>query len=287
MKTAIITDSNSGITPEAGERMGVHVLPMPVLIGEQEYFEGVNLTQEEFYAQMEAGADITTSQPSPESVLEMWDRVLKDHDEIVYIPMSSGLTGSVATARMLAEDYGGRVQVADNHRISVTQRQSVADACAMLQAGWDAQHIREFLEKTGPESSIYIMLETLTYLKKGGRITPAAAALGTLLRLKPVLTIQGEKLDAFAKARTVKQGKDMMIKAVEHDLAARWNDPKAEGMHLMMAHTMNDEAIQEFSEEVKVLFPGKEILIDPLPLSIAVHIGPGSLAFAVAKKFAF
>ena len=227
MKTAIITDSNSGITPEAGERMGVHVLPMPVLIGEQEYFEGVNLTQEEFYAQMEAGADITTSQPSPESVLEMWDRVLKDHDEIVYIPMSSGLTGSVATARMLAEDYGGRVQVADNHRISVTQRQSVADACAMVKAGWDAQRIREFLEKTGPESSIYIMLETLTYLKKGGRITPAAAALGTLLRLKPVLTIQGEKLDAFAKARTVKQGKDMMIKAVEHDLASRWNDPKA------------------------------------------------------------
>lgn len=287
MKTAIITDSNSGITPEAAEQMGIFILPMPVLIDEQEYFEGVNLSQEEFYRRMEAGADITTSQPSPESVIELWDSVLKDYDEIVHIPMSSGLTGSVATARMLAEDYGGRVQVADNHRISVTQRQSVADACAMAKAGWGAGKIREFLEKTGPESSIYIMLETLTYLKKGGRITPAAAALGTLLRLKPVLTIQGEKLDAFAKARTVKQGKDMMVKAIQHDLQSRWNDPAGESLHFMMAHTMNDDAIHEFSEEVSALYPGKEILIDPLPLSIAVHIGPGALAIAVAKKYEF
>ena len=287
MKTAVITDSNSGIMPEEGEKMGVFVLPMPVLVDEKEYFEGVNLTHDEFYRQMEAGADITTSQPSPESVLELWDRVLREYDEIVHIPMSSGLTGSVATARMLAEDYGGRVQVADNHRISVTQRRSVQDALDMVRAGWDAARIREFLEKTGSESSIYIMLETLTYLKKGGRITPAAAALGTLLRLKPVLTIQGEKLDAFAKARTVKQGKDMMLKAIQHDLSVRWNDPSAEGMHLMMAHTRNDEAIEEFRGELAALFPGREIHIDPLPLSIAVHIGPGALAVAVAKRFEF
>ena len=285
MKTAIVTDTNSGITAAQGREMGVFVLAMPVLINGYEFFEGENLTQEEFYARMEMGADITTSQPSPESVMELWDKVLEEYDQLVHIPMSSGLSGSCATARMLAEDYDGRVEVADNHRISVTQRQSVIDAKAMADRGASAKEIREFLEKTGPESSIYIMLDTLYYLRKGGRITPAAAALGTLLRLKPVLTIQGEKLDAFAKARTVKQGKTMMLAAIAHDLHTRFGDESGSCVHLEMAYTGKPEAIYQFREEYAENYPGREILVDPLPLSIACHIGPGALALAISKKY--
>ena len=286
MKTAIITDSNSGITPEAGERMGVHVLPMPVLIGEQEYFEGVNLTQEEFYAQMEAGADITTSQPSPESVLEMWDRVLKDHDEIVYIPMSSGLSSSCETAMMLAQDYEGKVEVVNNQRISVTQRQSVLDAKMLAEQGKSAAEIKEILEKNKFESSIYIMVDTLEYLKKGGRITPAAAALGMLLKLKPVLQIQGEKLDAFAKARTVKQAKSIMIESMKNDFEKRFQSPDGKKMHLEMAYTHDLEAAEAFKEEVQAAFPNNEIVLNPLSLSVSCHIGPGALAIACSKVIA-
>lgn len=284
---AIVADSNSGMTQERAEKLGFFILPMSFMVNDKVCYEGIDLTHEQFYHALSTNAQVSTSQPTPAEVTDLWNRVLREYDQIVYIPMSSGLSASCATATALAEDYNGRVEVVNNQRISVTQYQSMLDARALADRGMKAKEIKETLEKEALNSSIYIMVDTLKYLKKGGRITPAAAALGTLLRLKPVLTIQGEKLDAFAKARTVKQGKDMMIKAVEHDLASRWNDPAAEGMHLMMAHTMNYEAIQEFSEEAKALFPGKEILIDPLPLSIAVHIGPGSLAFAVAKKFAF
>lgn len=286
-KIAVVTDSNSGITQEQGKELGVYVLPMPVLIDGKEYFENVNLSQEEFYRMMENGADITTSQPSPESVTQLWDKLLETHDKIIHIPMSSGLTGSVQTAKMLAQDYSGAVFVVDNHRISVTQRQSVMDAKAAAAAGWEAERIARFLEETGRDSSIYIMLDTLKYLRKGGRITPAAAALGTLLRLKPVLQIQGDKLDAFAKARTIKQGKKLMLQAIQHDCENRFGTPDGSGLHLEMAHTMNDEEIQIFRDEFAELFPGQEIYIDPLPLSIAVHIGPGSLAVAVSKRFKF
>lgn len=224
MKIAVVTDSNSGITQAEGKRLGIFVLPMPFMIDGQEYLEDITLTQPEFYERLSGGGDIATSQPSPEAILELWDQILEEYDEIVHIPMSSGLSGSCQTASMLAEEYDGRVWVADNHRISVTQRQSVLDALMMADSGMGAAEIRDKLEESGMDATIYITVDTLKYLKKGGRITPAAAALGTLLRIKPVLSIQGEKLDAFAKARTMKQAKSMMIAAIRHDLETRWGD---------------------------------------------------------------
>ena len=205
MRVAIVTDSNSGITQEQGTELGISVLPMPFMIDGETYFEDIDLSQEEFYQRMNAGADISTSQPSPKAVTDLWDGLLKDYDAVVHIPMSSGLSGACQTARMLAEDYDGRVQVVNNHRISVTQRQSALDARDLAAKGYSAEQIREILERTHRDSIIYITVDTLKYLKKGGRITPAAAALGTLLKIKPVLTIDGEKLDAFSKARTIKQ----------------------------------------------------------------------------------
>lgn len=219
MRTAIVTDSNSGITQIQAKELGVFVLPMPFTINGQDYYEDINLTQREFYEKLKDGSDISTSQPSPESVTNLWDEILKDYDQIAHIPMSSGLSSSCQTALMLAEDYEGKVEVVNNQRISVTQRQSVLDARQMAERGKTAGEIKEYLEATKFDSSIYIMLDTLKYLKKGGRITPAAAALGTLLKLKPVLQIQGEKLDAFAKARTVRQAKSIMIESMKNDFA--------------------------------------------------------------------
>ena len=241
-RVAIVTDSNSGITQDQGRQLGIRVLPMPFNIGEKTYFEDIDLTQQQFYEMLGDGTDIATSQPAPESVLNLWDELLKDYDEIVHIPMSSGLSGSCDTARMLAEDYDGKVWVVNNHRISVTQRQSTLDAMALAQRGFSGRQIRDILERDRQESSIYIMVDTLKYLKKGGRITPAAAALGTLLRLKPVLQIQGKKLDAFAKARTVKQARTIMIDAMKTDLAERiGRSPKGEKVYLSIAHTQNRE----------------------------------------------
>ena len=217
MKVAIITDSNSGITQEEGKQLGIRIVPMPFMINGEEYLEDITLTQQEFYAKLGEGSDISTSQPSPESIMALWDEVLEEYDEIVHIPMSSGLSGSCQTAMMLAEDYDGKVEVVNNQRISVTQRQSALDAKELAAKGMCAAEIKEKLEAVKFNSSIYITLDTLKYLKKGGRITPAAAALGTLLRLKPVLTVQGEKLDAFAKARTMKQAKSMMVAAITKD----------------------------------------------------------------------
>ena len=283
MKIAVVTDSNSGITQAQGKELGISVLPMPFMIDGQEYFEDITLTQEEFYEKMAQDLDISTSQPSPEDILALWDKLLSDYDELVYIPMSSGLSGSCQTARMLAEDYDGRVQVINNHRISVTQRQSALDALALAERGLDARAIREKMEETALESTIYITVDTLKYLKKGGRITPAAAALGTLLRLKPVLTIQGEKLDAYAKARTLKQAKTMMLSALQHDLETRWEDPRAEKVHLQIAHTCNEEAAVQLQQELREIYPGAGVHMDPLSLSIACHIGPGSLAVAATR----
>ncbi len=284
MKTAIITDSNSGMTREEGERLGIAVLPMPFMIDGRLFYEGVDLTQDEFYARMEAGADITTSQPSPQEVTELWERLLAEYDEIVHIPMSSGLSGSCQTARMLAEDYEGRVEVVNNQRISVTQRQSALDALALAQKGFTAARIREILERDKFNSSIYITVDTLKYLKKGGRVTPAAAALGTLLRIKPVLSIQGEKLDAFSKARTMKQARTIMISAMERDLEGRLEDPEAGETWLEIAHTRNEAAAEELKQAVQERWPGTPVYVDHLSLSIACHIGPGSLALACSKK---
>ncbi len=282
---AIVTDSNSGITQAAAREMGIFVLPMPFMINEETFFEDIDLTQEEFYEKLASQANIGTSQPSPESVMKLWDSILADYDEIVHIPMSSGLSGSCQSAMILAGDYQGRVEVVNNQRVSVTQRQSCLDAKLLVSRGMNAKEIREFLEADKFNSSIYIMLDTLYYLKKGGRITPAAAAIGTMLRLKPVLQIQGDKLDAFAKARTANQGRSIMINAIKNDIANRFGG-MTEDKHiwLQVAYTANREAAESFSREILEHFPGYDIHIDPLSLSVACHIGPGALAFACCKK---
>ena len=284
MRVAIVADSNSGITQDQAEELGIQILPMPFMIDGETYFEGIDLTQDEFYRRMEAGADISTSQPSPKAVTDLWDSLLEEYDEIVHIPMSSGLSGACQTALMLAEDYDGRVQVVNNHRISVTQRQSALDARDRAARGYSAAQIREILERTMKESIIYVTLDTLKYLKKGGRITPAAAALGTLLKIKPVLCIDGDKLDAFSKARTIKQAKATMTAAIAHDLEERLHDQEAKHTYLQFAHTQNEEAVKEFMDAIQELYPGTPAHMDRLPLSIACHLGPGALAIACTKK---
>lgn len=284
MKIAIVVDSNSGVTQSDAKELGIHVLPMPFMIDGEVYYEGIDLSHEEFYGKMEEGADITTSQPSPKDVMELWDALLKEHDQVLYIPMSSGLSGSCQTALMLAEDYGGRVQVANNQRISVTQRQSALDARDLAQKGYSAGEIKDILEETKFESIIYITVDTLKYLKKGGRITAAAAALGTLLKIKPVLTIEGEKLDAFSKARTMKQARTTMLTALAHDLETRLGDKDAKHTYLQIAHTCNEAAAEELKETVKGLYPDAPVFAAPLSLSIGCHIGPGALAVACTRK---
>lgn len=283
-KIAIVTDSNSGITQEKAKKLGIRVLPMPFYIDGELFYEDITLTQEEFYQRLAEDADISTSQPSPAEVTGLWDEVLQDNDKIIYIPMSSGLSSSCETAMGLARDYEGKVYVVDNQRISITQQQSVWDAIEMRDKGMSAEEIVDVLMREKLEASIYITVDTLKYLKKGGRVTPAAAAIGTVLNLKPVLTIQGEKLDAFAKARTVKQAKNLMIEAMKHDFAERFHDPEGKSMHLEMAYTYDLDAAEAFRQEVQEAFPGLEIHMDPLSLSVSCHIGPGALAVACSKK---
>ena len=285
-KIAVVTDSNSGITQKEGKELGLFVLPMPFMIDDKEYFEDISLTQEGFYEKLECGASVVTSQPSPDSVMKLWDDLLADYEEIVYIPMSSGLSGSCQTAVMLSQeaDYAGRVHVVNNQRISVTQRQSCLDALLLAERGLTGAEIKMFLEEDKFNSSIYIMLDTLFYLKKGGRITPAAAAIGSLLKLKPVLTIQGERLDAFSKARTVSQGKQTMISAIRKDMETRFGGATPENIWLEIAYTKDLETALQFKEELLKEFPGFEIVVQPLSLSVACHIGPGSLAVACCKK---
>lgn len=284
-KVAIVTDSNSGITQAKGKEMGIFVLPMPFFINGELFLEDITLTQEEFYKRLGEDADISTSQPSPGDVMDLWDKALEEYDELVHIPMSSGLSSSCETALMLAQEYGGKVQVVNNQRISVTQRQSVEDALELAKRGKTAKEIKDYLEETKYDSSIYIMVDTLYYLKKGGRLTPAAAALGTLLKLKPVLQIQGEKLDSYAKARTVKQARTIMIDAIKSDFAKRFGDVTGENMHIFVAYSKNKEAALDFKAQIEAAIPGRVVeVVDPLSLSVACHIGPGSLAVACAKK---
>ena len=283
-KIAVVTDSNSGITQEKGKELGVHVIPMPFYIDGELFLEDITLTQEAFYEKLASDCEISTSQPAPGEVMEFWDKLLKEYDEIVHIPMSSGLSSTCETAIMLSKDYDGKVEVVNNQRISVTQKTSVLDAVRLAKAGKSALEIKESLEAEKLEASIYITVDTLKYLKKGGRITPAAAALGTLLRLKPVLTVQGEKLDAFAKARTMKQAKSIMVAAITKDLEERFGDRTGKNVHLAVAHTDNQEEADEFAKELRELFPATgEIEIAPLSLSVSCHIGPGSLAVACSK----
>lgn len=283
-RVAIVTDTNCGIMPEEAKQLGVYVIPMPFTIDDEEYLEAVNLSFDEFYDKMEAGADIKTSQPSLESVINLWDKLLTEYDEIIHIPMSSGLSGSYQSARMLAEDYDGKVFVINNQRISVTQKASVLDAKALADKGINGSEIAAFLEKDKFNSSIYIMLDTLFYLKKGGRITPAAAAIGTMLKLKPVLTIQGEKLDAFAKARTTSQGKTLMLNALRNDLENRFGNPGPDKVILQIAHSHNLEGALALKEEMSNQFPGYEIDLAELPMSISTHIGPGAVGVGCTMK---
>lgn len=283
-KIAILTDSNSGITQEQAKKLGVYVIPMPFFIDGEQFFEGISLTQEEFYEKLKQDADISTSQPSVGELEDKWNELLKEYDEIVFIPMSSGLSGTCQTAMMLAEDFGGKVHVVNNQRISVTMRQSVLDAKLLADQGRGAEEIKTILEREKMESSIYITLETLKYLKKGGRITAAAAAIGTVLNLKPVLQIQGDKLDAFSKTRGKNSAKKIMLQAMKDDLENRFGEAYAQGrMHMEAAYAGNREEAEEWAELVKETFPQLDFHMDPLSLSVACHIGHGALAIATSK----
>lgn len=285
---AIMTDSNCGIMPEEGRKLGIHVIPMPVIIDGRTYFEGVDITAEDFYKKQAAGAEITTSQPSPGDVTAMWDRLLKDYDQVIFIPMSSGLSNTCQTAVMLSDDdaYRGKVYVVDNHRISVPQLQSVYDAGALAEEGKTAAEIKEILEKEALEASIYIAVDTLKYLKKGGRITPAAAAVGTVLRLKPVLTIQGGKLDSHAKTRGMKSAFRIMLQAVKDDISSRFSHLKEQGvLKVGIANTPMDEgSLAAFRAEMQKNFPDMELVYSPLTMSIGTHIGTGGLGIGIFRS---
>ena len=285
-KMAVVTDSNSGITQAQAREMGIYVLPMPFVINGNTYYEDITLSQPEFYAQLKQNENISTSQPSVGDILDLWDQLLEEYETVLHIPMSSGLSGSCATAKMLAMDYEDQVYVVDNQRISVTQRQSVLDALHLSEQGMETAEIAQKLEDTRRESSIYIMLDTLYYLKKGGRVTPAVAAIATVLKLKPVLQIQGDKLDAFSKARSEKIARTVMIDAMQTDLETRFGgmENARDRMAIQIAHTNNEASALEFREEVAKVFPDHDIYVDHLSLSVSCHIGPGSLALACAVK---
>lgn len=283
-KIAIVTDSNSGITQAQAKELGVHVLPMPFYINEELYFEDITLTQEQFYEKLADDADISTSQPSPGDVLDLWNETLKTYDEIIYIPMSSALSSSCETAIMLSEDFDGKVFVVDNQRISITQRQSVLDAMQLAEEGKSGKEIYDILMREKLEASIYITVDTMKYLKKGGRVTPTAAALGTVLNIKPVLQIQGGKLDTFAKVRGWKAAKKTMLDAMEKDITERFAGKE---VHLAAAYTCDEETATAWKEEIEARFPGYDLVMNKLSLSVSCHIGPGSMAVACSKKIEY
>lgn len=284
-KIIIVTDSNSGISKEEAEKIGVVVIPMPFFIEGKTYYEEISLSQDEFYQMLVAGKNISTSQPSIGKICALWDELLKEYDEIVQIPMSSGLSMTCDTATTFSQEkeYLGKVHIVNNMRISVTQRQSVYDALKLIKEGKSGEEIKEILENDALNSSIYITVQDLKYLKRGGRITPAAAAIGSLIGIKPVLQIQGKKLDAFKKCRGMKAGKVMMISAAKNDIKNRLGDDNSK-IHVAVAHSNNEEEAKIFLEEIKKAIPNaKDYYIDHLSLSVSCHIGPGSLAIALCK----
>lgn len=284
-KIIIVTDSNSGISKEEAEKIGVVVIPMPFFIEGKTYYEEISLSQDEFYQMLISGKNISTSQPSIGKICALWDELLKEYDEIVQIPMSSGLSMTCDTATTFSQEkeYLGKVHIVNNMRISVTQRQSVYDALKLIKEGKSGEEIKEILENDALNSSIYITVQDLKYLKRGGRITPAAAAIGSLIGIKPVLQIQGKKLDAFKKCRGMKAGKLMMISAAKNDIKNRLGDDNSK-IHVAVAHSNNEEEAKIFLEEIKKAIPNaKDYYIDHLSLSVSCHIGPGSLAIALCK----
>lgn len=286
MKIAIATDTNSGITAMEGEKLGVFVLAMPVNLEETIHYEGIDITSEQLYDAMRQHRDVSTSQPSPGQLMELWDGILaKGYDEIVYIPMSSGLSGSCQSAALFAQDYDGRVQVVDNHRISVTQKESVISALRLVEQGYDAGQIRDFLEKHAYDASIYITVDSMEYLKKGGRVTPAAATLATVLNLKPVLTLQGDKLDAFAKVRGMKLAESKMIEAIHQDRAERFKDVPESRLLIETAGTLeNGELAEHWRQQVQAEFPFAKVSYANLPCSIACHLGMNSVAAVIMTE---
>ena len=288
MKIAIVTDSNSGITQAEGKKLGITVVPMPFLINEQEFFEDINLSQNEFYEKLSAGADVSTSQPSIYNISELWKDLLKTHDQIVHIPMSSALSASCQAAILCANDFNGKVQVVDNKRISVTQKQSVFEAMKLAEAGKTAEQIKAFLEETAGDSSIYIMVTTLKYLKKGGRITPAAAAIGSMLKIKPVLSINGGKLDKYCQVISYAQGKKKMIEQLVLDIKTKFANLLASGnLEVNMAYTNCKDKCLEFKKEADAILEPmglKVNMVDPLSLSVACHIGDGAIAITCNRK---
>lgn len=282
-KVCIITDSNSGITQSESKELGIVVIPMPFYINEVQHFEDIDMTQKQFYeALMDEKTEVSTSQPSPDTIMQTWRENLKEYDEIVHIPMSSGISSSCSTAMMLAqeEEFEGKVFVVDNQRISVTQRRSVQQAKELAERGYSAKEIHDILFRDKFQSSIYIMVNTLKYLRKGGRLTPAVAAIGTVLRIKPVLQIQGEKLDSYAKVKTLKQAKTTMLKAIRSDFEKRFSK---EEMEIDIAYTYDKAEADKFKEEILQEYPNAKVYMDPLSLSVSCHIGPGALAVALSN----
>lgn len=282
MKTGIVTDSNSGLSVSHAKKLDIGLVPMPFTIDEKEYYENITITRSEFFAKLQEGAQVKTSQPSPESLMQIWDEMLTRYEKLIYIPMSSGLSGSIMTARMLAEDeYPGKVFVVDNHRISCTQKQSALDAYALSAAGVCAEEICQILLDDALQASIYIAVDTLEYLKKGGRVTPAGAAIATIMNLKPVLQIQGDKLDAFAKVRGTKAAREKMLQAIEADMNGRF---AGKDVIIKAAYTCSEEDAKAWCQQISERFPNYTISADPLSLSVSCHIGPGSTAIVVIAK---
>lgn len=286
MRTAIATDSNSGIFEKEGKELGVYVVPMPVIIEGKTYYEGIDLTHGEFYQCLLEHKDVSSSQPSLGDVMGAWDRMLADgYEEILYIPMSSGLSGSCQTAAALAQDYGGKVHVVDNHRISVTQRNSVQDAMALADKGFSAKEMKEALERTAYESIIYVGVETLEYLKKNGRVTPAGAAMGTVLNIKPLLIIEGERLDAFAKVRGTKGCKKRLLE----EMKKKADEFREDGAQIYIGAAgsfPNKDDEKEWMEMIWKVFGEKEVNYAPLTFSIGCHVGPGAFGMGISKKIA-
>ena len=290
MKIAISTDGNSGFTRKEAEGLGITIIPTPVIINGEIYLEDISLTQQLFYEKLTGNAQISTSQPSPESLKENWDKLLEEYDEVVYVPISSGLAAAYDTAYQLTqtdEKYEGKVFAVDNHRVSITQKQSLFDALKMAKEGKTGKEITEWLTETGPKSSIYITVDTLTYLRKGGRLNPAVAFVGNLLKIKPVLQCHGEKFDQFTKARKISDAKVAMITAIKNDLEVKFKSEYEAGkMTLQVAHTQNLEAAMKFKAEIEEAIPNVELtFVDSLSLSVSCHIGPGALALACTIKY--
>lgn len=287
MKTAIMTDTNSGINKKEADELGIFLLPMPVIVKDKTYLEGIDISLGEMYEIMEDGIETSTSQPSPGSLMEMWDDILEEYDEVVHIPMTSGLSGSCENARGLARGYKGRVTVVDNHRISVPQRESVLEAKKMADMGKNGQEIAEYLEESGKDSSIYITVSDLKYLQRSGRLGSTSAFLGSLLNIKPILTIQGEKIDAFAKCRGIKLCERKMIEALENDINVRFKDVPKENIQVVVAGTLKEQdEIDEWTKAVQEAFPYSRVYYNALPCSILSHAGPGCKGLgAVVKKY--